>query len=77
MRWKERGLPIVAELALFGGRDIRAVLSGEPNLFKAVGRLADLSTSELARISTNDLGEVRMSLRGRPPHPGHDSNCHV
>jgi len=53
--WEESAYPLLAELSLFGGPDLQAVLRENKHLFGAAERLGALSTGELAALVQRDL----------------------
>jgi hypothetical protein len=53
--WEESAYPLLAELSLFGGPDLQAVLKEKKHLFGAAKRLGALSTGELAALVQRDL----------------------
>jgi hypothetical protein len=53
--WKKSVYPLLAEASLFSGPNIRRLLGEEKYLWRAVGRLASLTPTELAEQARQDL----------------------
>jgi hypothetical protein len=65
LAWTEDAYPLLAELSLFGGPGLQAILTKTPFMFRAAGELAKMSAAQLATLVQEDLDSTVAS----PPRP--------
>ena len=67
--WTEDAYPLLAELSLFGGPGLQAILTKTPYLFRAAGELAKMPAAQLATLVQKDLDSpkfLRYHFRASP-----------